>query len=258
MRNIVNVHTELATEIQQYIRGYLQEPITRCQLIISQHVVETIICNSCLTEAGVINPVTGCVCSVTCVCFDRCEDWSLKIQTRKKSLYSFWRIYTNIQFPHWLGKALFWQLLIKLRQSWPGCCSPSVRPISLIKLKPMAKIKRDSLSFNVSVGPYPTCNCFRILQVFFFSPFFMSFYWRFAWCIQCYSDCTKYYAAIAWGGWRWGYETFDGSTGRREMGWADMSRDTRVKTAATISWGEGKTWRVKAKMGLMGCWGEKG
>lgn len=183
--------------------------------------------------------------------------WRLKSydsNKKKKSLYLFWRIHTNIQFPHWLGKELFWQLLIKLRQTWPGCCSPSVRPISSIKLKPMAKMKRDNLSVNVSVGPYPIRNCFRILQVFFFPPFFMSFYWRFAWCIQCYSDCTKYYVAIAWGGWRWGYETFDGSTGRRDMGWVTPEWKLLLQYHEV----KGKTWRVKVKMGLMGCWGEKG
>lgn len=199
-----------------------------------------------------------CLLSNMCVCFDRCEDWSLKIQTRKKSLYSFQRIHTNIQFPHWLGKELFWQLLIKLRQTWPGCCSPSVRPISSIKLKPTAKIKRDSLSVNVSVGPYPIRNCFRILQVFFFSflyvillTFCMMYtvlFWLYK--ILC-SHSMRWLEVRLWNIW-W----VDGKT-RYGLGWYEPWHQSE-NCCYNIIWGEGKTWRVKVKMGLMGCWGEKG
>lgn len=68
---------------QQYIRGYLQKP--RCShLIIIQHVVETIT-SQLFDKTFFLNPYsTECLTSYICVCFQRCEEQTLKDQTGEK------------------------------------------------------------------------------------------------------------------------------------------------------------------------------
>lgn len=147
-------------KFQQYIRGYLQEPITRCQLIISQRVVETIICNSCLTEAGVINPVTGCVCSVTCVF--ALTDVKIEVlrfkQEKKKSLFVLTHSYK------YSISSLAWQrALLATAHKTPPNMTGLLFPICQTHF-----LDQTKTNGNVSVGPYPIRNCFHILQVFFF------------------------------------------------------------------------------------------
>lgn len=113
---------------------------------------------------------------------------------------------------------------------------------SWIELKPIAKIKIGQLVWHSlcrSIS-YCTCSCCHIFQVFFChcTDFLHDIY------IQCYSDCTKYYAAKGVG-WRWGGETFGmrwvdrRTAGRKELRWP-VTPDWH--TAATISGGEESVW----------------
>lgn len=231
-------------KFQQYIRGYLQEPITRCQLIISQRVVETIICNSRLTEAGVINPVTGCVCSVTCVF--ALTDVKIEVlrfkQEKKKSLFVLTHSYK------YSISSLAWQrALLATAHKTPPNMTGLLFPICQTYF-----LDQTKTNGNVSVGPYPIRNCFHILQVFFFSfiyvillTFWMMYtvlFWLYK--ILC-SHSMRWLEVRLWNIW-W----VDGKT-RYGLG------DTRVKTAATISWGEGENMKSQGEDGADGMLGRE-